>query len=322
MSEINGVAPAFDDAEQSSATAAADQSRPPKPAGIADVFLAYVAAMVLGSVAMAIAILALVSVLISRGESSGDVQQWLLGHPATSLVLTNLPFQLAALGVALLWRRDRQGATVRQHLGLVSPSLTPRQWLMLLVAAGVPMAAAMVSASVMPSMSSGNELVAAWSKMGPASAVVWILYIGLAPGICEETLFRGLILRRLLRRWGPVGSIAMSSSLFALAHVDPPAVTLALILGVWQGYLTWRTGSILPAMATHIAINSLWNLAQIVARQSDLSERTMWTAAGVIGVASLVCFAMTVRLLSSRKPVGVTTASQPINDTAELVPGR
>lgn len=321
MSEINTVASPLDLSEQSSATSATDQSGPPKPCGIADLFLAYVFAMVLGFAALVIALAAFGFVLMSRGESSDDVRGWLIANPAAALVLTNLPFQLAALGVALLWRRHRQGATVRQHLGLVSPSLSWRQWLMLLVAAGAPLAAAMISASAMPSMTSGSELVAAWSKMGPASAVVWVLYIGLAPGICEETLFRGLILRRLLRNWGPVSSIATSSSLFALSHVDPPAMTLALILGVWQGYLTWRTGSILPAIATHIAINSLWNLGQIVARQSDISERTMWILGGVIGAASLVCFAMTIRMLATRKTVGLAQPSQPIHDSAEIVPG-
>lgn len=275
-------------------------SDPPTPAKVADLFLAYVTAMVLGLVAALIVASAVVIVLMARGEPPENAQRWFETHPAASLVITSLPFQAVCFGVAWLWRRHRGAGTTRQHLGLVSPSFSPRQWFMVLMAAGVPLAVALAAASVMPSIRSDQSIAATWSTMGPLSACVWVLYIGLAPGICEELLFRGLIMRRMLRRWGPVTSITLSSVLFALAHFDPPAVALAFVVGLWQGYLAWRTGSILPSMATHFAINSVWNLVQIVVRQSDVSSQAIWIMAGAVGAASLVSFIMTVKLLSTR----------------------
>ncbi|MBL8761534.1 MAG: CPBP family intramembrane metalloprotease [Phycisphaerae bacterium] len=273
---------------------------PPTPAPVADVFLAYAVAMFAGIVAIVAVIVAVVLVRMAQGHAPESIQQWLTTSPAVALVLTNTPFQLACFSVALLWRWHRGKTPARRHLAIVSPGLSPAQWLVVLVAGGVPFALSLVAASVLPSLMSTSGLTDAWSTMPVASAAVWILYIGLFPGVCEEMLFRGLIFRRFMRRWGVVASLAASSTLFAIAHVDPPAMALAFTLGVWLGYLTWRTGSILPSIATHIAVNSLWNLGQIVLRQAGLSEQTNWIIAGVIGVASLVCFVAAIKLLSSR----------------------
>ncbi len=276
---------------------------------IADVFLAYVAAMVLGLVAIVVAMLALVIVLMMQGKAPEELQAWLTARPAAALLLTNLPFQLACLTVAFLWRWHRGKTPVRRHLALTAPGFTGAQWIIVLLASGVPLAVSLLAASSLPSFSSTAGLTDAWSTMGVASAAVWVLYIGLAPGICEEMLFRGLILRRMLRRWGPVLSITLSSILFAIAHVDPPAMALAFTLGIWLGYLAWRTGSILPSIATHIVVNSMWNLAQITTRQAALSDATVWTISGIIFAASVLCFILTIRLLSSRRPPALDEAA-------------
>lgn len=286
----------------------------PTRAPVADVFLAFVVAMFAGLLAIVVVIAAVVIVRMTQGHSPESIQEWITTNPAEALVLTNLPFQLACFSVALLWRWRRGDTSVRRHLALVSPGLSLAQWLIVLVAGGVPFALSLLAASALPSFSSTSGIVEAWSTMGVASATVWVLYIGLFPGICEEMLFRGLIFRRFIRRWGVVGSLAASSTLFAVAHVDPPAMALAFTLGVWLGFLTWRTGSILPSIATHIAVNSLWNLAQIVARRAELSEQTIWIVVGVIGAASLVCFVAAIKVLASRPSPAIDDARQPSDD--------
>lgn len=274
----------------------------PSRSPVADVYLAFVVAMFAGLLGIVVVMAALVIVRMSQGHSPESIQAWLTARPAAALVLTNLPFQLACLAVAFLWRWHRGPITTRRHLGLISPALSPRQWLFVLVAVGVPFAVSLLAASAVPTMQSENTMTEAWSTMGPFSSAVWIIYIGVAPGICEELLFRGLILRRMLRRWGPMLSITLSSILFAIAHVDPPAMALAFTLGIWLGYLAWRTGSILPSIATHVTVNSLWNLGQITTRQAALSEATVWTISGIIFAASGLCFILTIKLLSSRRP--------------------
>ena len=62
----------------------------------------------------------------------------------------------------------------------------------------------------------------------------------------------------------------MSSIAFSLWHVqnlgqDPTAgvlfqVVYTFFTGVWLGFLRWRTGSLFPCVAGHIAVNLASNL--------------------------------------------------------------
>lgn len=85
-----------------------------------------------------------------------------------------------------------------------------------------------------------------------------------AAPIVEELIFRGLVLRGLLSRLGPVLAIALQGVLFGVAHVDPVRgagnVGLAVILsgvGVALGtaaYLTRRLG---PSVIAHAIFNGV-----------------------------------------------------------------
>jgi membrane protease YdiL (CAAX protease family) len=77
---------------------------------------------------------------------------------------------------------------------------------------------------------------------------------GLAP-VFEEVLFRGLLLPELRRQLGPARAIALSGLLFAAIHMDLPALLPLTALGCVLGYLTHRSGSLLPAILLH----ALWN---------------------------------------------------------------
>jgi membrane protease YdiL (CAAX protease family) len=85
----------------------------------------------------------------------------------------------------------------------------------------------------------------------------------LAP-VAEEMVFRGAILRTLLdgmnNRWG---AIAVSAALFALVHANPAQIPHAFAMGWLLGWMYYRTGSIVPAVAFHWINNSI---AFIVAR--------------------------------------------------------
>lgn len=81
----------------------------------------------------------------------------------------------------------------------------------------------------------------------------------IAAPIVEELVFRGLVLRGLLSRLGPVLAVGLQGVLFGLAHVDPARgvgnVGLAIVLsgvGIALGttaYLTRRLGSVVIAHA-------------------------------------------------------------------------
>lgn len=75
--------------------------------------------------------------------------------------------------------------------------------------------------------------------------------------ICEEVLFRGLLMQLLARggRWW--FAIIVSALLFALFHLDFIGLLPRTLLGIYFGVLVWRSGSIFPAMVAHGANNLL-----------------------------------------------------------------
>ena len=82
---------------------------------------------------------------------------------------------------------------------------------------------------------------------------------GLAP-LVEELLFRGILYSWLAWRWGGAVAWIASSLAFAAAHVELAHIILVLPLGLWFGWLRWRTGSLWPSLVAH-AVNNGFAIA-------------------------------------------------------------
>ncbi len=78
----------------------------------------------------------------------------------------------------------------------------------------------------------------------------------LAP-LAEEVAFRGYLLSALRTHLRPGAAILGSSVLFACMHLDPVRFPAVLFLGLFLGWLAWRSGSIWPAVAAHGVNNAL-----------------------------------------------------------------
>lgn len=75
--------------------------------------------------------------------------------------------------------------------------------------------------------------------------------------VVEEVCFRGLLYPALRRRLRMPAAMAVSSALFAAVHM-PPTVWLPLaILAVALAWLVEATGSVVPSIAAHMALNGL-----------------------------------------------------------------
>jgi membrane protease YdiL (CAAX protease family) len=90
------------------------------------------------------------------------------------------------------------------------------------------------------------------------------LVAGLIAPVCEELLFRGLLLRALRRRTTPVAAVAISALVFALAHplLDPTIGTVAVVpalfaLGAVSGVVALRRGNLSMSIFLHIGFNLL-----------------------------------------------------------------
>lgn len=75
--------------------------------------------------------------------------------------------------------------------------------------------------------------------------------------VIEEAFFRGYLQRLLSQKAGPVVALILVAVLFGLAHLGGGWLyaLLAAFAGLFYGYLYWRSGSLLLAVAGHFAVN-------------------------------------------------------------------
>lgn len=102
----------------------------------------------------------------------------------------------------------------------------------------------------------GIENTSSILPSGGTELFLQFLVLCVMPAIVEELFFRGA-LQGLLRPCGSEVAIFGPALLFALLHLDPIQGLTALVCGVFLGWLTERSGSILPGMLLHFTNNCL-----------------------------------------------------------------
>ena len=88
----------------------------------------------------------------------------------------------------------------------------------------------------------------------------WLL-IALVPAVCEELLFRGWMLASFAghrpTRGRAIAAVAVQAVCFAAFHLLPERMPQTFVLGLLLGWLTLRSGSLLPAILAHLVHNSV-----------------------------------------------------------------
>lgn len=84
------------------------------------------------------------------------------------------------------------------------------------------------------------------------------LVVGLLAPLAEEMVFRGAVLRSLLRwKENPWIGIVISAVLFAVIHMNPAQMPHAFLIGLLLGWLYYRTDSIVPGVMYHWVNNTV-----------------------------------------------------------------
>jgi membrane protease YdiL (CAAX protease family) len=83
-----------------------------------------------------------------------------------------------------------------------------------------------------------------------------VLAGGVLAPIAEELYFRGFVFRTYLQTRGPLVAYGATSLLFAVLHLNLPALLPILILSLIFCYAYRRTGSIVPSVVGHALNNS------------------------------------------------------------------
>ena len=88
-----------------------------------------------------------------------------------------------------------------------------------------------------------------------------LVFVAVLPAVFEEIAFRGLILRKLLLVMPLHQALLVTSLLFAIIHFNVVGMIVFLVpLAYVAGWITEKTGSLLPAMGIHFLHNAgvLW----------------------------------------------------------------
>ncbi|MCE9584861.1 MAG: CPBP family intramembrane metalloprotease, partial [Planctomycetes bacterium] len=110
----------------------------------------------------------------------------------------------------------------------------------------------------------GKILIDTMNSLGSFPSI--LAFMAVLPAVCEEFLFRGIVLsgfRRDLGRW--VG-IAGTGLVFGIAHQAPIAIVTVGLFGILLSWMALRSGALLVTIITH----ALWNGCLITAAMGKL----------------------------------------------------
>lgn len=196
---------------------------------------------------------------------------------ATSIILTTLLFSLAVMAVFLLakwsevsrhWIRKRPWVTLVWCVVAALGAIIPSVWLQ-------------EHMPELPNIAEDAFDMIMKNRWG-------YLSIGLLAPLAEELVFRGAILRSLLR-WvkQPWVAIVISAVFFAVAHLNPAQLPHAFLVGLLLGWMYYRTDSIVPCVVYHWVNNTVAYVMYNLYPNADLtlvdlfgSERTALMAVG------------------------------------------
>lgn len=104
---------------------------------------------------------------------------------------------------------------------------------------------------------SAGNVETVFGELFSGNVLAVLLVIAVAPAVCEEMLFRGMILHSLQAKYRVPSAIAVTAILFGLYHMSLIKFIPTGLLGLLLCIVVWKTGSIYPAMLMHFINNAI-----------------------------------------------------------------
>lgn len=103
---------------------------------------------------------------------------------------------------------------------------------------------------------SAENVNAVFDEIMSGSIVAVLFVIALAPAVCEEMLFRGMILQSMKARYRIPTAIGITAAMFGIYHMSLIKLIPTGLLGLVLCYVAYKTDSIYPAMLMHFLNNA------------------------------------------------------------------
>ncbi len=156
----------------------------------------------------------------------------------------------------------------------------------LIISGGLPLAwlLAWLQGFVLPMPREFLEGMSDFLSAGTPSRIVWLLFVvALVPAVCEEVLFRGVLLSGTRARFSGVGVVVINGLIFGAFHVPSSTVfrfVPSATLGILLAWVVLRTRSIWISMLMHFLNNGTLVLVATIpwlaARFSDPDQGPPW----------------------------------------------
>jgi uncharacterized protein len=134
-----------------------------------------------------------------------------------------------------------------------------------------------------------------------------LLFIGILWPVLTEILFRGIILKGLLRKYTALPAIVYSSIFYAVSLLNPYSMPSLFVVSLFSGWLFYRTRSLIPSILTVIFLQLPGLFHILLAKPQHFSQLLIWknmigndTLYYSLGVAS---FLITIFLLWRLKKI-------------------
>jgi hypothetical protein len=136
--------------------------------------------------------------------------------------------------------------------------------------------------------------------------------VSVSAGICEEVLFRGVILNTYSDYYSYKHAIVISALLFGLYHFNIENILGPIYLGLVFGYLAVKTKSIVPAILGHMTNNGVAYLLAMMGSMIEVDEAEVEMAMSAdalfdtilsLSVLAIFCFGIVLYLLKTFKDV-------------------
>jgi membrane protease YdiL (CAAX protease family) len=102
-----------------------------------------------------------------------------------------------------------------------------------------------------------NRTMDVLKEMSGAPLPLLLIIIAVAPALGEELMFRGLIGRGLVARWGVVRGVLLTSLLFGIVHIHPAHALGVIPLGIAMHFVYLTTRSFWAPVLLHF-LNNAW----------------------------------------------------------------
>ncbi len=103
-----------------------------------------------------------------------------------------------------------------------------------------------------------DQMVKALIQSNSAQEFVFVvIVVALVPCIVEEFLFRGLVQRSFDRAMNPLTSAILTGTIFGLFHLNPFEAIPLIGIGIFLGFLRYRSASIVLPVLMHFLNNFL-----------------------------------------------------------------